>query len=418
MTVTVLEFFFLLLAHAFVGLYSSALKYRKRTTCIIWGLWVLLQGALICYTEFVLTDTRLQFVAGFVMSIAGQYLIFFATTQGKLAQRIFTMLTYSLFYCIVMGFFTMIKGTFGQLHPVFALMIQVALLLLVLLYFLRSVCPLCRMAAKNITAGWGPLILVNMVFLITVILSSIYPVRLATFHEPAAITFVFLSISILTVYPVIFSNINSLSEAAEKREMERQNKLLLAQIDAENAQVAADRQARHDRRHHNLVMLEYANNNDIESVREYLKNLVECETAVWGKTTYCENKTVNTVLTVYERRAKETGIRVKISANVSGDVEISPQDLVIVIANLFENAIHGTEEQKRRDLPIEISVKESVQRLLIKVENPCRSGLSFEESQYGVGIHSVIAVADKYDGMYDFSAEDGIFAAKISLNLK
>ena len=33
-------------------------------------------------------------------------------------------------------------------------------------------------------------------------------------------------------------------------------------------------------------------------------------------------------------------------------------------------------------------------------------------------IHSVIATTNKYEGMYDFIAEDGIFSAKISLNLK
>jgi signal transduction histidine kinase len=222
----------------------------------------------------------------------------------------------------------------------------------------------------------------------------------------------------MAVYPVIFSSINSLSEAADKRETERQNKLLLAQIEAETTQLAADSQARHDRRHHNLVMLEFANNNDIESVREYLKNLVERESEVWGEVRYCENMTVNTVLTVYERRAKENSISVKISANASRDLAVSPQDLVIVIANLFENAIHAAEKLKSKEKSIDISIKESVRRLVIKVENPCRNNLTFDESLYGVGIRSVIATANKYDGMYDFTAEDGIFSAKVSLNLE
>jgi hypothetical protein len=30
----------------------------------------------------------------------------------------------------------------------------------------------------------------------------------------------------------------------------------------------------------------------------------------------------------------------------------------------------------------------------------------------------VIATTNKYDGMYDFSAEEGTFSAKVSLNLK
>ena len=418
MTGMIIQFILMLLAHAAAGIYSSTLKYSKKTTYIIWGAWVVLQTALLFYTEFVLTNLALQFFVGFVLSLVGQYVIFFVTTKGKLAQRIFTMLTYSIFFCIAMSLFTMFNGTFGELHPILTARIQSALLFAIVFYFLRYVCPLCRTAARNITTGWTPLIFVNIVFLITVILSSVFPVKLTTFNDPAVITFIFLSVSIMAVYPVIFSNINSLSEAAMKRAVETQNELLLAQIEAETAQLAADSHERHDRRHHNLIMLEYANNGDLESVKEYLSNLAESDNEVWGEVRYCENMTMNTVLAVYERRAKENGIAVKISAEGSRDLNVLPQDLVIVIANLFENAINATAKLKKNDKRIDILIKESSQRLVIKVENPCKANLSFDESGYGVGIRSVIATTSKYEGMYDFTVEDGIFSAKVILNLK
>ena len=414
---TIIQFIFLLISHAAAGIYSSTLKYSKKITYIIWSTWIVLQTGLLFYTEFVLTDWALKFLVGFVLSLVGQYVIFFVTTKGRLAQRIFTMLTYSNFFCIVMSLFTMINGTFAQLHWTLISLIQAGLLFAMVTYFLRYVCPLCRAASKNITAGWDSLIFVNIVFIITIILSSIFPIRLTSFHDPAFITFVFLSISIMAVYPVIFSSINHMSEAAEKRAVETQNKLLIAQIEAETAQLAADSQARHDRRHHNLVLLEFASNNDIESVREYLTSLVDSDNEIWGAARYCENMTVNTVLTVYERRAVENGISVTISAKASRELPVSPQDLVIVIANLFENAINATAKLKNEDKHIDIYIKDSAQRLLIKVENPCRVGLTFDETLYGVGIRSVISATNKYEGMYDFAAENGIFSAKVSLNL-
>ena len=415
---TIIQVIFFLTAHAAAGIYSSTLKYSKKFTYILWGIWVAIQTVLLFLTEFVFTNEVLQFLVGFVLSLIGQYAIFFITTKGKLAQRIFTILTYSIFFCIAMSLFTMVDGSFTSLHWMPTALIQAILLSAIVLYFLRYVCPLCRTASKNITTGWMQLIFVNTVFIITIILSSIFPVRLTSFSDPAFITFVFLSISIMAVYPVIFSSINHMSEAAEKRAVETQNKLLIAQIEAETAQLAADSQSRHDRRHHNSVMLEFANNNDIESVREYLKSLVESDNEVWGEVRHCDNTTINTVLTVYERRARESGISVKISAKASRDLEVSPQDLVIVIANLFENAIHATQKHKGQKKLIDIIIKSDAQRLLIKVENPCKNNLTFDETLYGVGIHSVIATTNKYEGMYDFSAEDGIFSAKISLNLK
>jgi signal transduction histidine kinase len=137
-----------------------------------------------------------------------------------------------------------------------------------------------------------------------------------------------------------------------------------------------------------------------------------------GEVRFCGNTTVNTVLSVYERRARQGGIEVKISAKASRELPILPQDLVIIIANLFENAIHAAAKLKNRDGGINIHIKDSEQRLLIKVENPCKTSLIFGESFYGIGIRSVISTANKYDGMYDFTAEKGIFSAKISLNLK
>lgn len=415
---TIVEFILVLAAHAAAGIYSSTLKYSKKITYIIWGIWIVVQNGLLFYTEFVLTDMAFRFFIGFILSLIGQYVIFFSTTKGKLSQRIFTMLTYSIFFCIVMTLFTMLKGTFVELNDALLAIILAIMLFAILAYFLCYVCPLCRAASKNITTGWMHLIFVNIVFIITVILSSVFPVRLTSFNDSAFITFVFLSISIMAVYPVIFSNINNMSEAAIKREVETQNKLLLTQIEAENLQLAADSQSRHDRRHHNLVMLEFANNNDIESVRKYLGHLVESDNEVWGGVRYCENTTVNTVLTVYERRAKENGISVKIFSNASRDITVLPQDLVIVVANLFENAINATSNLKSGQKFIDIYIKENAQRLLVKVENPCKANMNFDETCYGIGMHSVISTTNKYDGMYDFIAEDGTFSAKISLNLK
>ena len=414
---TIIQFLLLLIAHATAGIYSSTLKYSKKVTYIIWGVWISIQTALMFYTEFVLTNRTLQFLVGFVLSLIGQYIIFFLTTKGRLTKRLFTMLTYSVFFCIVMSLFNMVAGTFGNLHWIIISLIQAILLLGMLSYFLNYVCPLCRAAAKNITTGWISLIFVNIVFIITIILSSIFPVRITSFYDPSFITFVFLSISIMAVYPIIFSSINHMSEAAEKREVETQNKLLIAQIEAESAQLAADSQSRHDRRHHNLVMLEFANNHDLDSIREYLKNLVDSDSEVLSGVRYCDNMTVNTVLTVYERRANENGISVNISAKASRDLSVLPQDLVIVIANLFENAINATSKLKVKDKCINIHVKDAAQRLLIKVENPCKANLTVDETLYGVGIRSVISTTNKYEGLYDFNAESGIFCAKISLNL-
>ena len=111
MTATIIEFIILLLSHAAAGIYSSDLKYGKKTVYTIWSIWIAFQTGLLCYTEYVLTNWTLQFFVGFVLSLIGQYVIYFLTTKGRLMQRMFTILTYSIFFCIANTFFMVVKGS-------------------------------------------------------------------------------------------------------------------------------------------------------------------------------------------------------------------------------------------------------------------------------------------------------------------
>ena len=405
-----------LVSHAISGIYSSDLKYSKKTTFFVWGIWVVFQGIIGCFSEFVTKDVGLKFFLGFVTAYVFQYIIFFATTKGRFSQRLFTILTYSIFFCIFMAFFMAIQGAFPGMYAIVRTIIHAILMVGVIFYFLKCVCPLCRAASKSIVTGWYPLVFVNCIFVITIVATSVFPLKITSIYMSEFVPFLFLSISIFAVYPVIFSNIKNMTEVAMKRETEQQNELLLLQIEKENLQMAADRMARHDRRHHNLVLLEFANKNDIETVKDYLKTLVEDDVGRFEGNDYCKNATINTVLSVYEKKAKEDGVKVNISASAGYDIPISPKDLVIVIANLFENAINAVKKLKSDDTIVDVDIREKENRLLVKIENPCKPNLKFDETDYGIGISSVIAVTNSYEGMYDFIVKNEKFIAKICLN--
>lgn len=411
-----IEQLIVLVAHVISGIYSSNPKYSKKTTFVIWGIWLMLQGGIWYFGEFMINNLDLKFFLVFVSAFIFQYIVFFATTKGRFSQRLFTILTYSVFFCIFMAFNSAIQGSFSCMNIIIRLVIHILLIFGIVCYFLKCVCPLCRAASKSIVTGWYPLVFVNCIFIITIVATSVFPVKITSFYVPGFAPFLFLSISIFAVYPVIFSNIKNMTEVATKKETEQQNKLLLLQIEKEKLQMAADRRSRHDRRHHNLVLLEFANNNDIESVKDYLKTLVENDSDSPGEINFCKNSTINTVLSVYEKRATGAGIDVRISANAGHEVPIPPQDLVIVIANLFENAINATMKLRSKEKNIDIDIRERESRLLIKIENPCKNSMKFNESNYGIGISSVITTTEKYEGMYDFTAEDGTFSSKICLN--
>ena len=137
-TISVLiEQLFILVAHAISGIYSSNLKYSKKTTFVIWSIWLVLQGCLWCFGEFVINDIGMKFFSIFISAFILQYIVFFATTKGRFSQRLFTILTYSVFFCIFMAFNTVIQGTFPGMNIVIRLIVLCALLIGILYYFLN-----------------------------------------------------------------------------------------------------------------------------------------------------------------------------------------------------------------------------------------------------------------------------------------
>ena len=192
MTGTIIEFIILLISHSVIGIYSSKLKYSKKITYIVWGFWIIIQTVLLSVAEFVVFDGKFKFLLGFMPAFIGQYLIFFLTTKGKFAQRIFTMLTYSNLYCIAMSFFTILESTFIELHWILSVLFLVIILFSIIIYFIGFICPLCRAASKNINKGWIPLIFVNIVFFMTIVLTSVFPVQITSFRETGFFSFLFL----------------------------------------------------------------------------------------------------------------------------------------------------------------------------------------------------------------------------------
>ena len=97
---SLVEFLIILISHSICGIYSSTLKYSKKISYFVWAMWMFFQGTVFFIAEFIIKAEIIKFFMAFVFSLAGQYVIFFLTTKGRRAQRVFTMLTDSVFFCI------------------------------------------------------------------------------------------------------------------------------------------------------------------------------------------------------------------------------------------------------------------------------------------------------------------------------
>ncbi|WP_369284151.1 GHKL domain-containing protein [Oscillibacter sp. GMB15532] len=100
-----------------------------------------------------------------------------------------------------------------------------------------------------------------------------------------------------------------------------------------------------------------------------------------------------------------------------------------MLANSFENAVEGClrcpdAAAKFINVKIAYSVYNGAGKLHIVIENSCEDNITFEsgfpKSQKpggGTGTRSIQYTAERYNGMAEFSAENGVFRTRVLFHL-
>ena len=94
-------------------------------------------------------------------------------------------------------------------------------------------------------------------------------------------------------------------------------------------------------------------------------------------------------------------------------------DLVAIVANVLENALHGAAESGSEAPFITVNIKHQSGCFVVICDNACKPSLDFDEMpEYlrGIGIQSITATADKYSGSCLFSAKGGVFHCMVVMD--
>ena len=218
-----------------------------------------------------------------------------------------------------------------------------------------------------------------------------------------------------------------------EREYERDNqliqmnhRLLERQMEILEESVESGRRIRHDVRHHNAVIAEYVRNLQNEELLQYLKEY-DREIDQSMVEMICSNTAVNNILSAYTRKARSEQIKVTLDIEISRKLTIPNIDLVVILANAYENAIYACMEVKKdsdeRECLIHLVMKKRKNKLIIFCSNTCRRKAELKDGQQnteftgGIGVSSIIKTAEKYGGDYDFRTENGVFVLRLILNI-
>ena len=212
----------------------------------------------------------------------------------------------------------------------------------------------------------------------------------------------------------------------ENQLMQMNHRLRERYIEILEESAESGRRIRHDVRHHNAVIAEYARRGQNEELLQYLK---EYDRKADGEMAelICANTAVNNILSAYTRKARAEQIRVSMDVELGRNPGIPNIDLVTILANAYENAIYGCMEVKRqtqeRDCLIHLMIKKKRNKLVIYCSNTCRVETEIKDGQPkpeftgGIGVSSIIKTAKSYGGEYDFKNDDGVFVFRLLMNI-
>lgn len=182
---------------------------------------------------------------------------------------------------------------------------------------------------------------------------------------------------------------------------------------------------RHDMRHHFTMIDGYLKSGETKKAAQYIKAARHDIDSITPKR-YCENTTINLVLSAFSDKASQLGVDLSIEANIPDILPIPETALCTLFSNGLENAVIAAAQladEKQRSVRVNCQLHKG--NLLIYIKNPYEGEVTFRDSlpksdrpEHGFGVKSIKMIADMRGGFCSFEAKDGIFTLKVMLPLE
>lgn len=241
------------------------------------------------------------------------------------------------------------------------------------------------------------------------------------------------AISIMIINTVVFivheSYVKNMYETARLKLSEQKNRLDYEHYNILQENYNNSRILVHDFKHHMKMIAAMTENEDILSLKEYVKSM-QIQEKDFSSNYITGNKIVDVILYEEAEKCKKQGIAFHYTCNnVSFDF-MNDADICCILSNLFDNAIESAEKSKDRRIEAVFYTKDDKTMLFIEISNS--SDISPEtkngslitnkkdKDNHGIGLYSIEKNITKYDGFlsYKYNESEHIFKVVITLNTK
>ena len=179
----------------------------------------------------------------------------------------------------------------------------------------------------------------------------------------------------------------------------------------------------HDMKHHLLILREYGQEKQWDSLMSYLNELSE-DILAKKKTGWTQTGILDTLLEQKKTKAESKGIEVRVQADRIVGLPFSDMEICTLFSNLLDNAIEACEkiEDDRRWVAIQITRKSGM--LYLTISNSIKDRPAEQEGKlitnkqnhqlHGYGIKSVQKIVRKYEGDFSYQIRESEFIVTIT----
>lgn len=212
-------------------------------------------------------------------------------------------------------------------------------------------------------------------------------------------------------------------------ECKRQDVLLAIQKEqfySLSEKIEETKRVRHDLKHHFAAIQNFLVQKEYDKLSEYIKKEISFVPND-EKFVFCENITVNAILSYYYKKAKNANSHMEVKAIIPNRLRVEDRELWVIFGNLLENAIEGCERITDKEKKIKVTIYYKDTMLFILVDNVVNEEFikkspdgfisSKNSNMHGVGIESIRLLAEKLDGRADFEVKNGWFLASVYIRI-
>lgn len=295
-------------------------------------------------------------------------------------------------------------------------LIRAFLFSIVLYMFHRFLAGPFHYLATNMKKGWHVIAVIPMLSFSMVMFLGLYP-SIRTDNYPAVLMmYGLLCLVYYIIYQVFDSTYKQLTIQENERLMSAQVSFLKTQYEIQGNHLKKEEVQRHDLRHLLAgirTLLETGKTDDaLDVLNQYVNHTDQVRPSQ-----HCANPILNSLLSYYIEKARESGIRVNLNLDIPHVLPVEATELAMVVSNMIENASIACAGLPKGQEPWISLICINSPRFLFQISNPYAGTLTLDENGlpvtdrqgHGIGMKSILAFMKKNNAIYDLDISDGVF---------